>query len=76
MVGRMNSTKSRVFQALKTSGHAAPIRRPKETIDHLNIVPCHHFKVNDLKMFINLIFAADSFKWIGEQTSNAHGHGK
>lgn len=52
MVGRTNSASSAVLHAWNTSGHVTPIRMPRETRDHLNRLPCHHFKVNDLKMFI------------------------
>ncbi len=41
---------------MKISGHVAPIATPRDIIAILNKFPCHHFKVNDLNMFIGLLY--------------------
>jgi len=41
---------------MKISGHVAPMATPRDIIAIFNKLPCHHFKVNDLNMFIGLFY--------------------
>jgi len=41
---------------MKISGHVAPMATPRDIIAILNKLPCHHFRVNDLNMFIGLFY--------------------
>ena len=52
----MESNQRVASHPMKISGHVAPMARPRDIIESLNKLVCHHLKVNDLKMFIGLVY--------------------
>ena len=49
---RTHTTRSKARSGPNTSAHVAPMMIPREIVASLNRPVSHHFRVNDLKMFM------------------------
>lgn len=58
----MNVARNTSRNGLNISGQVAPMMIPNEIMEYLKRLPCHHFSVNVLKIFITIALLSNLTK--------------